>query len=182
MSKNPSKVTYTRFAYSVIEFFTSEISLSSDVSSYIQNIENEECRLATSRIGRFIQRNRTCESNNRLLLAISLNDMGTKQDGREILRSITDELLDKFLDSSCIDVLKQIDENANIETFSTRNFHSLTDYVIIVFNVSNASSIECIISTDSITSKLIERDEDGEVVEFNSRLHKNLKSFKDHLK
>ena len=108
--------------------------------------------------------------------------MGTKQDGREILRSITDELLDKFLDSSCIDVLKQIDENANIETFSTRNFHSLTDYVIIVFNVSNASSIECIISTDSITSKLIERDEDGEVVEFNSRLHKNLKSFKDHLK
>lgn len=181
MSKSPSKVTYTRFAYSVIDFFTSEINLSSDVSSYIQNSENEECRLATSRIGRFIQRYRKCESKNRLLLAISLNDTGTKQEGREILRSITDELLDKFLNSSCIDVLKQIDENANIETFSTQNFHSLTDYVIVVFNVSNASSIECIISADSITSKLIERDEDGEVVEFNSRLHKNLKSFKDHL-
>lgn len=182
MSKNQNKITYTRFAYSVINYFSSELKMSFDISSYIKNSENEDCRLATSRIGKFIQRVRKYNSNNRLFLAISLNDKGTKQEGREIIQSVTDELLDDFINSSCIEILKQIDSNAKIETFSTRNIHSLTDYVIVVFNVSNESSIECIISADSITSKLIERDEDGEVVEFNSRLHKNLKSFKENLK
>ena len=110
-----------------------------------------------------------------------MNDTGTKQEGRDIIRSIVDEIVEKFLKSSCIETLKEIDKDAYVEVFSTKSKSSLTDYLIFIFNVSNCSSIECIISTDSITSKLIERDEDGDVVEYNSRLNLNLRSFKENL-
>ena len=181
MVQNSGKVTYTRFVYSIINFFTTECKLSFDVSSYIKNETNQECQFANSRISKYIQRFRKRESNNRLFLTISLNDTGTKQEGRDIIRSIVEETLEKFLESSCIETLKEIDKDAFVEVFSTKNKSSLTDYLIFIFNVSNCSSIECIISTDSITSKMIERDEDGDVVECNSRLHLNLRSFKENL-
>ncbi len=181
MAKNSGRITYTRFVYSIIDFFTAECQLSFDVSSYIQNVNKPDCQLANSRISKYIQRYRKRESKNRLFLTISLNDKGTKQQGREIIRSMVNELLEKFLNSSCIEILNQIDDSSFVEVFSTKSHSSMTDYLIFVFNVSECSSIECIISTDSITSKLIERDEDGDVVEFNSRLHLNLKSFKENL-
>ena len=84
------------------------------------------------------------QSNNRLFLTISLNDKGTKQEGRDIIRSIVDETLEKFLESSCIETLKEIDKDAFVEVFSTKSKSSLTDYLIFIFNVSNYSSIECI--------------------------------------
>ena len=181
MAKSSGKVTYTRFVYSIINFFTTEYKLSFDVSSYIKNEAIQECQFANLIISKYIQRSRKRESNNRLFLTISLNDTGTKQEGRDIIRSIIDETLEKFLESSCIETLKEIDKDAFVEVFSTKSKSSLTDYLIFIFNVSNGSSIECIISTDSITSKLIERDEDGDVVEYNSRLHLNLKCFKENL-
>ena len=181
MSKNLGKATYTRFVYSIINFFTTECKVSFDVSSYIKNEANQECQFANSRISKYIQRFRKRESNNRLFLTISLNDSGTKQRGRDIIRSIVDETVEQFLKGSCIEILKEIDKDAFVEVFSIRSKSSLTDYLIFIFNVSNCSSIECIISTDSITSKLIERDEEGDVVEYNSRLHFNLKSFKENL-
>lgn len=182
MARNSSKVTYTKFAYSIIDFFRSELQFDFDVSSYIKNDINQECKFANSRISKFIERYRKKKSKNRLFLTISLNDIGSKQEGRELIQLMVNELLDKFLKSSCIEILKQIDENAYVELFSTKNHSSLTDYIILIFNVSNCSSIECIVSTDSISSKLIERDDEGEVVEFNSKLYFNLNAFKKNLK
>lgn len=181
MAKNSGKITYTRFVYSIIDFLNSECQFSFDVSSYIKNEKNPECQFANSRISKFIYRYRARTANNRLFLTISMNDTGTKQEGREIISLIVNELLDKFLQSSCIETLKQIDESAFVEVFSSKNHSSLTDYLILIFNVSASSAIECIISTDSITSRLIERDEDGNVIEFNSKLHFNLRSFKENL-
>ena len=77
--------------------------------------------------------------------------------------------------------MKAIEPDAKVQVLSTHNRSSLTDYVIAIFYVSEDSSIECVISTDTITSKLIERGEDGEAVEFNTVLHSNLKSFKSNL-
>lgn len=181
MSKKTCKNTYTRFVYSIIDFFANRCKLPFDVSSYIKNDENQKCQFAYLKISKYIQRYSKRESKNRLFLTISLNDTGTIRDGRIIIRSIVDELLEEFLKSSCIDILRQIDKTSFIEVFSSREKSSLTDYLIIVFNVSKCSSIECIISTDSVTSKLIERDDEGDVVEFNSRLHSNLRSFEKNL-
>ena len=62
MAKNSGKVTYTRFVYSIINFFTTECKLSFDVSSYIKNEANQECQFANSRISKYIQRFRKRES------------------------------------------------------------------------------------------------------------------------
>ena len=135
MAKNSGKVTYTRFVYSIINFFSTECKLSFDVSSYIKNEANHECQFANSRICKYIQRCRARESNNRLFLTISLNDTGTKQEGRDIIRSIVDEIVEKFLKSSCIETLKEIDKDAYVEVFSTKSKSSLTDYLIFIFYV-----------------------------------------------
>lgn len=183
MSKKQNKISYTRFVYSIIDFFGSESKIPFDVSSYIKNQDSEECQFARSKISRFIQRNRKRESNNRLFLTITLNsNTGIVAEGRKILQFMTEELLDKFLNSSCIETLYKIDSSAFIEVFSSREMSSMTDYIIIIFNVSKCSSIECIISTNDITSKLIEKDEDGDVLEFHSTLYRNIQMFKQNLK
>lgn len=182
MAKDLKKVTYTRFAYAIIDFFSQRSSLPFDVSSYVKNDSVQECKFARSKISKFIQRNRNKESENRLFITISMNDMGTISDGRKNLRYVVDNILEDFLMSSCIEILHTIDPSASIEVISSKEKNSMTDYIIIIFNVASCSSIECIISTDSITSKLIERDENRDVVEFNSRLHKNLMLFKQNLK
>ncbi|MDO5555632.1 MAG: hypothetical protein Q4G09_02960 [Clostridia bacterium] len=181
MSKSTCKASYTRFVYSIIEFLSQECQYQFDISSYVKNDENLECNFSNLKVCKFIERNRKIKSSNRLFLAISLNDNATKQESRELIHNMTDNFLDKFLNGSNIEILRQIDASAMIESFSVRNHSTLTDYLIIVFNVSNCSSIECIISTNSITSRLIEKDETGGVVEYNARLHKNLLSFKKNL-
>lgn len=178
----PDKLTYTRFVYSVIDFLTRESALNFDVSSYITNDSNNECEFARTRICRFIQRCRKNESKNRFFITISLNHNGTRQEGREIIQKMVDELYERFLNSSCMEILKQIDDKADVEMLCTKNHTSLTDYFILLVNVSNESSIEFIIPTDSITQKLIERDENGEAVEYNSKLNKNLRIFKENLR
>lgn len=175
MSK--AKVSYSRFVYSIIDFFLSKSSLSFDVSSYIKNDSCKECPFARSKISRFIHRNRKKQSSNRLFLTISLNDTGTMEEGRKIIHSMSNEFLNQFLKSSCVEILYEIDPSASIEVIS-----SMTDYMIILFNVSTCSSIECIVSTDSLTSKLIERDSEGNPIEFHSILSQNLLAFKEYLK
>lgn len=182
MAKDSKRVTYTRFVYSIIDFFSQRSLLSFDVSSYVKNDSVQECSFTRSKISRFIQRNRNKESINRLFINISMNDNGTISEGRRNLRYVVDNLLEDLLMGSSIEILNAIDPSASIEVISSKERSSMTDYIIIIFNVANCSSIECIISTDSITSKLIERDEWGDVVEFNSRLNKNLMLFKQNLK
>ena len=182
MSKDLKKKNYIRFIYSIIDFFATESQLPFDVSSYIKNEARKDSKFVNSKVSKFISKNRKKKSNNRLFLTLSFNGKGTIDDGRLILQLITHEMIDKFLTSSSIDILYNIDPYASIEVISSREIFSMTDYIIILFNVSNCSSIECIISADNITSKLIERDEEGDVLEYHSKLNKNIKLFNENLK
>ena len=178
MGKKAAKATYTRFIYSIIDFFATKTDLCFDVSTYVENREALSSRFMKLKINNFIERNKSSSTSNRYIIALSFNDEKLDCKGRELLKKIADIVNDEFLDSKCIEILKAIEPDTKIQVLSV---HNLTDYVIVVFYVSEDSSIECVISTDTITSKLIERGEDGEAVEFNTVLHSNLKSFKSNL-
>ena len=87
MSKS-NKITYTRFVYSIINFFDTECQLPFDVSSYIQNDDNSNCRIANLKIVKFIELYRKRKSYNKLFLTISFKDEKNKQKGREIIRLV----------------------------------------------------------------------------------------------
>lgn len=181
MGKKATKATYTRFIYSIIDFFATKTDLCFDVSTYVENCEALSSRFMKLKINNFIERNKSSSTSNRYIIALSFNDEKLDCKGRELLKKIADVVNYEFLDSKCIEILKAIEPDAKVQVLSTHNRSSLTDYVIAIFYVSEDSSIECVISTDTITSKLIERGEDGEAVEFNTVLHSNLKSFKSNL-
>lgn len=181
MPKNSKKSMLKRFVYSIISFFAEESELPFDVGSYVINQDNVNCKFANLKIVRFIDRNRKRLSKNRIFLTISLNDNGTIDEGRGLIQSFVNECLEKFFTSVSMEILGQIDEKSFVEFFCANNYHSLTDYLVIIFYISGDSSIELIVSTDSITSKLIEKDEEGEAEEYNSKLYSNLISFEKNL-
>lgn len=180
MQKEEKKVSFKRFVYSLIEYvaYISPNDLTFDVSSYVYNEDCRKSAFARSKISRCIKRH--CKEkifDNRFFLTMSFNDNSDRNTAIELLKNFSIEFKNGFANSQCFLTLKNMGLGECTKTIIEED-----NFFAIVFDVSNNSTIECIISTDTITSKLIQRDNENDVIEYNYSLHQNLQSFHKHIK
>lgn len=180
MSKQEKKVNFKRFIYSLIDYVAkiSPNKLNFDVSSYVYNEDFRKSPFARSKISYSIKRH--CKEkmfDNRFFLTMSFNDNCDRETAIKLLKEFTIEFKKGLLNGYCTRTLEDMGMREFTETIIEED-----NFFAIVFNVTNNSTIEFIISTDTITSKLIQRDSENAVVEYNNSIYQNLKSFHKNIK
>lgn len=180
MQKNGKKISFKRFVYSIIDYvaYMSINNLNFDVSCYVYNEDCRKSQFARSKISSCIKRHFNNKMfDNRLFLTMSFNDNTDRKSANEFLKMFATEFKKRFYNSSCSQTLKDMGMEDCTVTFIEEN-----NFFAIVFDVTYNSTIEVIISTDTITSKLIQRDSDNDVIDYNYPLYQNLKSFQKNVK
>ena len=174
------KVSFKRFIYSLIDYmvYLNLNNLDFDVGSYVCNEECRKTQFARTKI--ICEIKRSCKDinfDNRFFLTMSIKDNSNSNVAIEMLKQLGIKFKKNFSSSNCMNILKEIGLIECTKIFVERN-----NFFAIIFQISNNSTIECIISADSITSKLIPRDEDDEVIEYHYPINQNLKSFTRNIK
>lgn len=185
--KKKQKATCKHLMYSIIEYFAGLIEYEFDVSSYLLNKnKNDLSDIEFSRrnITNFIARNNNNKSDNRLCLVISINDKNLKdiEQSHNLLKELFKKIKKDFWQSEIFDILENYDPEAIVKMLSTENHTTLVDYIIIVFNLPKDSSVEIILSTNRLSKKNIRRDEDGEPIDYNSKLYTDINKFEEERK
>lgn len=184
MSSNEIRVTFSRFVYSIIDFFSSNIEYNFEVSSYLTNEENAENKdniFLNRKICKFISRNNMKLSKSRFFLIISIDDMNlcNIEKSHKILKDILYTIDTKFYTCNILDYLECLNPDCTFKVLSKHTNNTLDDYILIIFNFPNHTSFEVIISTQKLSKKILERDEFGDVLEYHSKLNKNIKCFEE---
>lgn len=180
--KEIKKATCKRLMYSIINYLAKLIEYEFDVSSYLLNQHVDDIRdvkFFNRRISKFIVRNNSNKSDNRLCLAISIQDSGFKDisQSHNLLNELLQVIKRDFWQSEILDILESYDPDTKVKIFFRKNPATLIDYIIIIFNIPYNSSIEIIISTQKLSKKIIQRDEEGEVIDYNNKLYNDIKMF-----
>lgn len=179
------KVSTRRFVYEMMDFFTNVLKSNFEVSCYVSNKEvtnKSDLNFAKRKICRIIKNDLT-KTNNRLFLAISITDtkLWSRVKSRELLQELAKDIKEKFWQSEVLDLIEAYEGETKIKIVSINNHELFFDYIAVLFILPDNSSIEFIISTDSLT-KIIERDDDGEIVNYNKKLSTNIILFEEQRK
>lgn len=180
MPKEEKRVSFKRFIYSLIDYVAqmSVSNLNFDVSSYVYNADCRNSPFARSKISCSLKRHfQEKLFDNRLFITMSFNDNTDKKEANKFLKKFAIEFKKGFPNSSCNKTLMDMGfEDCKITFIEEDNFFA------VVFDITSNSTIEYIISTDTITSKLIQRDNENDVVDYNYPIYQNLKSFQKNIK
>lgn len=180
MQKEEKRVSFKRLIYSLIDYVAhmSLNNLNFDVSSYVYNTDCRNSPFARSKISCRIKRHfQEKMFDNRFFITMSFNDNTDRKTANKFLKKFATEFKNGFPNSSCNKALMDMGfVDCKITFVEEDNFFA------VVFDITDNSTIECIISTDTITSKLIQRDSENDVVDYNYPIHQNLKSFQKNIK
>ena len=181
------KATCKRLMYSIINYLAKLIEYEFDVSSYLLNQHMEDVsdvKFSNRKISKFIARNNSKKSDNRLCLAIAINDLAFKDisQSHNLLKLLMQTIKRDFWQSEIIDILESYNPETTLKILSRENNEKLVDYIIIIFNLPYNSSIEIIMSTQKLSKKIIRRDEEGEVIDYNIKLYNDIKRFEQERK
>lgn len=181
------KVTCKRLMYSIIEYLANLIECPFDISSYLisQNMDDiSDVKFSNRKINKWIARNNSSKPDNRLCLVISVDDerFNDISQSHRILEQLLKKFKESFWQSKILDVLENYESQAIIKILSRENYTTLVDYIIIIFNLPNNSSIETVISTNRLSKKNIRRDENGEVIDYNTKLYSDIRKFEQERK
>ena len=185
--KEIKKATCKRLMYSIINYLAELIECEFDVSSYLlnQHIDDiSDVNFSNRKISKFIARNNSNKSDNRLCLAISIRDSTFKDisQSHNLLKELLQVIKKEFWQSKILDILESYNPDTTLKILSSKSHATLVDYIIIIFNLPYNSSIEIIISTQKLSKKLIRRDEEGEVIDYNNKLYSDIKRFEQERK
>ena len=185
--KEIKKATCKRLMYSIINYLAELIECEFDVSSYLlnQHIDDiSDVNFSNRKISKFIARNNSNKSDNRLCLAISIRDSTFKDisQSHNLLKELLQVIKKEFWQSNILDILESYNPDTTLKILSSKSHATLVDYIIIIFNLPYNSSIEIIISTQKLSKKLIRRDEEGEVIDYNNKLYSDIKRFEQERK
>ena len=185
--KEIKKATCKRLMYSIINYLAELIECEFDVSSYLlnQHIDDiSDANFSNRKISKFIARNNSNKSDNRLCLAISIRDSTFKDisQSHNLLKELLQVIKKEFWQSKILDILESYNPDTTLKILSSKSHATLVDYIIIIFNLPYNSSIEIIISTQKLSKKLIRRDEEGEVIDYNNKLYSDIKRFEQERK
>lgn len=179
MPKEEKKVSFKRLIYSLIDYvaYISVNNLNFDVSSYVYNADCRSSPFARSKISCRLKRHfQEKLFDNRFFITMSFNDNTDRKAASKILEKFAVEFKNGFNNSNCKKVLMDMGvEDCKIAFVEEHNFFA------VIFDITDNSTIECIISTDTITSKLIQRDSENDVVDYNQTIYQNLKSFQKNI-
>lgn len=181
------KATCKRLMYSMIEYLANLIECPFDISSYLinQNMDDiSDVKFSNRKINKWIARNNSSKPDNRLCLVISVDDerFNDISQSHSILEQLLKKFKESFWQSKILDVLENYESQATIKILSRENHTTLVDYIIIIFNLPNNSSIETVISTNRLSKKNIRRDENGEVIDYNTKLYSDIRKFEQERK
>ncbi len=176
------KVTSRKLMYSIINYFAGIIDCRFDVSSYLLNKKTDDfydINFLNRKISKFISKNNNNKSTNRLCLAISIEDSNSKDisQSHELLNNLLLKIRNNFWQSEIIDILDNYNSDTTLKILSKENHTTLVYYIIMIFNLPYDSSIEIIISTNRLSKKIICRDEDGDVIDYNKKLNTDIIRF-----
>ena len=185
--KEIKKATCKRLMYSIINYLAELIECEFDVSSYLlnQHIDDiSDVNFSNRKISKFIARNNSNKSDNRLCLAISIRDSTFKDisQSHNLLKELLQVIKKEFWQSKILDILESYNPDTTLKILSSKSHATLVDYIIIIFNLPYRSSIEIIISTRRLSKKIIRRDEEGEVIDYNNKLYSDIKRFEQERK
>ncbi len=185
--KDFKKATCKRLMYSMINYLARLIKYEFDVSSYLLNQHLDDIsdvKFSGRKICKFIARNNSNKSDNRLCLAISIHDSEFEDisQSHNLLKELLQVIKKDFWQSEILDILESYNPETTVKILSRENHATLVDYIIIIFNLPYRSSIEIIISTRRLSKKIIRRDEEGEVIDYNNKLYSDIKRFEQERK
>ena len=179
------KTSCIRVIYALIGFFAEIIDRNFEISCYLlnENSNQEKGNFPDKAVIRFITKNNVQAKQNRLILAISIDDNScvTQEQSLSLLTTVLSNIEEKIWKSSILDTFEQYEPNATIKFFSQNTSAALKNHIIIVFNMPNNSSIDVIISTNKL-GHVIEKNEYGDTVEYNGKLHKIIPQFEKERK
>ena len=179
------KATCKRLMYSMIEYLANLIECPFDISSYLinQNMDDiSDVKFSNRKINKWIARNNSSKPDNRLCLVISVDDerFNDISQSHSILEQLLKKFKESFWQSKILDILENYELQATIKILSKENHTTLVNYIIIIFNLPNNSSIEIVISTNRLSKKNIRRDENGEVIDY--KLYSDIRKFEQERK
>lgn len=119
-----------------------------------------------------------------LCLTISIHDSEFEDisQSHNLLKELLQVIKKDFWQSEILDILESYNPETTVKILSRENHATLVDYIIIIFNLPYRSSIEIIISTRRLSKKIIRRDEEGEVIDYNNKLYSDIKRFEQERK
>lgn len=176
------KVTCRRLIYSIIYYLEDNLNYKIELSSYLfnSNTEHKEMKYVINQMSKYLAKKNNWISDNRLILTISIDDITLikKQEESEILKKIFKNIRENFFQSNLLDLLESYEPETRIKIF-TKNYQTTEtiEYIIIIFNLPNKSSIEFVISTNRLGKKLLEKYEDGKVINYQKKLSENIVNF-----
>ena len=178
------KVTTTRLVFTMIEYFIKLITCDVDISSYLINEVCGKAEFIGSKLFDFITKNSKNKSTNRLFIAISIDDdrLKTVAECKNLLYIVLDNFEKSFWEDDILNMIEAYEPETIIKLFSKSKYPQIVNHIILVFNIPGDSSIEFIISTNKLSKNLIERDEDGDVVEYHAKLNRNIHYFDEKRK
>lgn len=185
--KELKKATCKRLMYSMINYLTRLIKYEFDVSSYLLNQHLDDIsdiKFSSRKISKFIARNNSNKSDNRLCLVISIHDSKFEDisQSHNLLKELLQVIKKDVWQSEILDILESYNPETTVKILSRENHTTLVDYIIIIFNFPYHSSIEIIISTQRLSRKIIRRDEDGKVIDYNNKLYNDIRRFEQERK
>lgn len=170
-----TNVSTTRFIFSIIDFIENNVNVNTVISSYVINnnsINASDNTFATNNICDFIlEHNKSIINDNRIFLVVLLDLK------RPLLQQILCQLDKSFLDSDIIKLLSSYEPNSKVNVISNSTCKELKNFMVIVFNLPNKSSIEVVISSIKLKSNLLDVDLNGNIVEYHKKLHENIRLF-----
>lgn len=144
-------------------------------------LNDSDIKFANKKISKFINRNNKDYDINRLCVVISINDKNVKKinESHYILQDFLRKIQDSFWQSEIVYILEKYEPETKIKFLSKENHTTLVDYGIMIFNLPNHSAIEFLITTNSLSKNVIQREEDGETINYHSKLYADVKQFEE---
>jgi len=185
--KNFSSVTCVRLIYSFINYLGNTIPYDFDISSYWYNKNSNntsDVNFINTNLSKLIFQNSKFILKNRLFLVISINDLklNSISKSQKLLKGVFENIEKTFWQSDLLDLLELYEPETKIK-FITKNIgNKFENNIVILLCLPDYSTIEIIISTHNLNSNIIERDNDGDVIEYNGKLHFNIANFEKERK
>jgi len=176
MPNECKSASYTKLIYTIIEDVAELFNAQFDVSSYVSNQFHKDL-FSRSKISCLLKRKNSFQSLNRLFLTICFDDSTNPISIDEISKTFQSN----WRKSTTLQQLNLLGIDFLVEFFSKEQSKKLFNFFAFIINVNGKSSIECIFSLQSLTQKLIARDQEGEIIDFHTPLYQNINKFKKAL-
>ena len=179
-----NKISTTRLVYNFLDYFNSLMQTEYDISSYYINANSTSINFIGRKLQNYIAQHSKKNATNKLFITLSINDSKSKsmKDSKRLLTEVLKNFNRSFWNSNILDMLEQYEPDATIKIFSKDHYYPIQNYLIVIINLPKDLSIEFIISTNTMSRRLIEKDESGIPIEYHSSLFKNIKLFDEERK